>query len=84
MRAEKRVNYVKELLDQIGLGGERLEMYFLSSAEGARFAEIATEMTERIRELGPNPLRLEVGNLKLEGQSNIQHPTSNLQEEAKL
>jgi len=51
------VNYVKELLDQIGLGGERLEMYFLSSAEGARFAEIATEMTERIRTLGPNPLR---------------------------
>ena len=51
------MSYVKELLDQIGLGGERLEMYFLSSAEGARFAEIATEMTERIRELGPNPLR---------------------------
>jgi F420-non-reducing hydrogenase iron-sulfur subunit len=50
------VNYAKRLLDEIGLGGERLEMYFLSSAEGARFAEIATEMTERIRALGPNPL----------------------------
>ena len=32
-------------------------MYFLSSAEGVRFAEIATEMTERARELGPNPLK---------------------------
>jgi coenzyme F420-reducing hydrogenase delta subunit len=32
-------------------------MYFLSSAEGVRFAEIATEMTERARQLGPNPLR---------------------------
>jgi coenzyme F420-reducing hydrogenase delta subunit len=31
-------------------------MYFLSSAEGARFAEIATEMTERALRLGPNPL----------------------------
>lgn len=51
------MNYVKGLLDQIGLGGARLEMYFLSSAEGARWAEIATEMTRRIRELGPNPLR---------------------------
>ena len=51
------MNYAKRLLDEIGLGGERLEMYFLSSAEGARFAEIATEMTERIRALGPNPLR---------------------------
>jgi F420-non-reducing hydrogenase iron-sulfur subunit len=48
---------VKGLLDEIGLGARRLEMYFLSSAEGARWAEIATEMTQRIRELGPNPLR---------------------------
>jgi hypothetical protein len=32
-------------------------MYFLSSAEGVRFAEIATEMTERARALGPNPLK---------------------------
>ena len=60
------MNYVKELLDQIGLGGQRLEMYFLSSAEGARFAEIATEMTERIRELGPNPLRLEARDWRLD------------------
>jgi F420-non-reducing hydrogenase iron-sulfur subunit len=56
--AERRVSYVKGLLGQIGLGGERLEMVFLSSAEGKRWAEIATEMTDRIRELGPNPLRI--------------------------
>lgn len=52
------MNYVKDLLNQIGLDGERLEMVFLSSAEGKRWAEIVTEMTDRIRELGPNPLRI--------------------------
>jgi coenzyme F420-reducing hydrogenase delta subunit len=57
--AERRINYVKKLLDEIGIGGERLEMYFLSSAEGARWAEIATEMTERALKLGPNPLKAE-------------------------
>jgi F420-non-reducing hydrogenase iron-sulfur subunit len=36
-------------------------MFFLSSAEGVRFAEIATEMTERARKLGPNPLKNEKG-----------------------
>jgi len=51
------VNYTKELLAQVGLEPERLEMFFLSSAEGVRFAEIATEMTERARQLGPNPLK---------------------------
>ena len=56
MGAERRVNYVKRLLDEIGLGGERIEMFFLSSSEGARFAEICKEMTDRIGRLGPNPL----------------------------
>ena len=57
MAAERRVDYVKALLDEIGLGRDRLDMFFISSAEGAHWAEIVTEMTERIRELGPNPLR---------------------------
>jgi coenzyme F420-reducing hydrogenase delta subunit len=50
------VERTKKLLAEVGLEPERLEMYFLSSAEGVRFAEIATEMTERARQLGPNPL----------------------------
>jgi F420-non-reducing hydrogenase iron-sulfur subunit len=51
------VAYTKALLDEIGLGADRLEMHFISSAMGREFAQIATEMTERIRELGPSPLR---------------------------
>jgi F420-non-reducing hydrogenase iron-sulfur subunit len=54
------VNYVKGLLDEIGLGGERLEMVFLSSAEGVRWSEIVTEMTQRIKALGLSPLRVAV------------------------
>ena len=39
LRAKKRVQYVKGLLDEVGLGGNRLEMYNMSSAQGQRFAE---------------------------------------------
>ena len=53
------MSYIKGLLGEIGLEAERLEIFFLSSAEGAEFARIATEMTARIRELGPSPLRAE-------------------------
>ncbi len=49
------------LLDQIGLGGERVQMYNLSSAMGARFAEITAEMTDKIKEIGPSPLKEAVG-----------------------
>jgi len=44
-------------LDQIGLDGERVQMYNLSSAMGVRFAEIAVEMTEKVKGIGPSPLR---------------------------
>ena len=57
--AAKRVQYVKDLLNEIGLGGERPEMYYLSSAEGARFARIAAEMTEWVRRPAPVPSDLE-------------------------
>ncbi len=53
LRAKKRVAYVKKLLGEIGIEPQRVEMYNLSSAMGARFAEIVEEMTERIKELGP-------------------------------
>ncbi|NCO40498.1 MAG: hydrogenase iron-sulfur subunit [Armatimonadetes bacterium CG_4_10_14_3_um_filter_66_18] len=57
LRARRRVERAKQLLGEIGLEPERLEMFNLSSAEGPRFAQIATEMSERLARLGPSPLR---------------------------
>ena len=52
LRAKRRVEYLKEVLEEAGFEGERLEMFNLSSAEAGRFAEICREMTKRIRGLG--------------------------------
>jgi len=57
LRARKRVEAARKILDTVGVGGERIEMFNLSSSEGPRFAEIAAEMTEKIGKLGPNPLK---------------------------
>lgn len=59
LRAKRRVGYAKQVLAEAGLEPERLEMFNLSSADGPIFAKIVTEMTERIKKLGPNPLRRE-------------------------
>ncbi len=56
IRAKKKVQYTKKILDEIGIGGERLEMYNLSAAMGQKFADITREMTERIKKLGSSPL----------------------------
>jgi coenzyme F420-reducing hydrogenase delta subunit len=55
-RARARVEFAKKMLDQIGLGRERLEIFFVSAGQGATYALKAREMTERVRKLGPSPL----------------------------
>ena len=57
-RARERVEYVQTLLEEIGIEGDRVRMYNLSSGEGPTFARYAFEMTEHIKKLGPNPLNL--------------------------
>lgn len=61
LHAKKRVKRVKEILDKVGLGGDRVEMFNLSAGMGGRFAEIAREMTTRVLALGPSPIRIAKG-----------------------
>ena len=57
INARRRIERLKETLSEIGMDPRRIEMYNLSSAQGNRFAEVATEMTGQIIELGPSPFR---------------------------
>ena len=57
IRAKKRVEKAKEILEKIGIEKERVEMFNLSSSEGPRFAEITKKMVQKIKELGPNPIK---------------------------
>lgn len=56
-RATKRVAHVKSILEQVGLQPERLEIYHLGIGQAHDFVHIVEEMTARVRELGPSPLR---------------------------
>ncbi len=55
LHAQQRVDYVRGLLAEIGLEDERVCMVNVSAAMGVRFAELATELVEAVKELGPNP-----------------------------
>ena len=56
LKTKRRVRAVKQALASTGVEPERVEMFNLSSTMGPRFAEIAEEMTARIRALGPTPV----------------------------
>ena len=57
LRARKRVNYVREILEKIGIEVDRVAMYNVSAGDGPKFADIAREMTEKVKELGPSPIK---------------------------
>lgn len=56
-RAAHRVRRVQALLEEIGMEGGRVEMITMSAGMGERFAQTAREFTEKIRALGPSPIR---------------------------
>jgi len=58
IRARKRVEQAQQILERIGVGGERAQMFNLSSSEAPLFVKIAKEMTEKIKDMGPNPIKL--------------------------
>jgi len=55
--AEKRVKAAKKVLDVLGIGGDRLEMFFCSSGMPREFAKFMTEFTESMKEKGLIPSR---------------------------
>lgn len=57
MNARRRVEFTRNLIEEIGLEGRRLQMINVSAAMGGQFAWSAAEFTEEIRQMGPNPLR---------------------------
>lgn len=53
----KRIAVMHNMLEFMGIDPERVCLKWVSSAEGPRFAQVVTDFTEKIRELGPSPLR---------------------------
>ena len=55
--ASRRVNYVKSVLKELNVEPSRIEMYMISRDPNRGFIRVAEDMTERIKKLGPSPLK---------------------------
>jgi len=55
MRAKKRVAWVQNILDQIGLDGRRLSIANISAGNEAAAGKIIQEVISIVTDLGPNP-----------------------------
>ncbi|MBW2568201.1 MAG: hydrogenase iron-sulfur subunit [Deltaproteobacteria bacterium] len=57
IKAKKRVEYIRNMLDEMGLEQDRVQMYNISASDAPEFVRVAKMMTEKIRALGPNPIK---------------------------
>ena len=57
LRAEKRAEAIKLMLEDFGLEDERYRLEWISASEGKKFTQVVTEMTEQLRKLGPSPYK---------------------------
>jgi F420-non-reducing hydrogenase iron-sulfur subunit len=56
-KARRRVALLTEILKQFGVGEERLWLRWVAASEGNMFQEVITDMTQKLKELGPSPLK---------------------------
>lgn len=54
---ERRFAFLKEALGHLGIEPERLRLEWISAGEGEKFAALIRDATQKVKELGPNPLK---------------------------
>ncbi|AKG54055.1 Cob--CoM heterodisulfide reductase subunit D [Dehalogenimonas sp. WBC-2] len=57
LRAESRAEAIQLMLQDFGLEEERYRLEWVSASEGARFAQIVTDMVAQLKALGPSPYK---------------------------
>ena len=56
-KAMRRFTLLKQVLKACGIENERVRLEWVSASEGQRFADIVTDMTKRVRALGPSRIQ---------------------------
>ncbi len=66
--AKKRVNAIRNILEECGLEKERLRMVNVSAAGAVNLVRLIHELVEEIKQLGPNPIGIKSIKLNEENQ----------------
>jgi coenzyme F420-reducing hydrogenase delta subunit len=60
LRAQKRIVFTQELIEEIGLERERLELILTSEGNPVTVDEIARDLLNREASVGPSPVRVQI------------------------
>ncbi len=54
--ARRRMAITKKFLEYMGVEPQRVQVSWVSASEGTKFAQVVTEITKELKEIGPNRL----------------------------
>ena len=57
LMAKRRVEFVRNLVESIGINPKRLRLEWVSASEGKKFQKVVEDFVAEIKELGASPLR---------------------------
>jgi F420-non-reducing hydrogenase iron-sulfur subunit len=55
--ARRRFAVLKKVVESLGLESDRLRLSWISASEGQRFADVVNEFNEKIKKMGPSPIK---------------------------
>jgi len=55
--ARRRFAVLKKVVEGLGLESDRLILSWISASEGQRFANVINEFYERVKKMGPSPIK---------------------------
>lgn len=59
-KTRRRMMLLDNMLEQLGIERERVRLEWVSASEGNKFVSVVSEMTEKLRKMGPINLNLEL------------------------
>ena len=55
--ARRRFAILKKVVEGLGLESDRIRLSWVSASEGQRFADVVNEFNEKIKTMGPSPVK---------------------------
>jgi F420-non-reducing hydrogenase iron-sulfur subunit len=59
-KLDRRMRLIYKLAEDMGIGKERIYHDWISASEGEKFADTVKMMVDRIKALGPSPLKEQI------------------------
>ncbi len=56
-KTNRKIRLLRRLLGDLNIDPERVRFEYISASEGQKFADVVTDFVDKLKEMGPNPLK---------------------------